>query len=319
MSKMKKRCQYQFELWEECNSNCKFCYLGNSNRITPKETKLENLQIVLDKISNDAFFQEINCLGYIGGEFFQGQIDDKDVKEAFFKVMKRTNQLLKMKKIDEVWISASMTIGNQEDLYDTLSLFDDLSKIWILTSYDTIGRFHSEKMKDKWIENLKKLRNFSKDVKINITSILTGDFIEKYLKDTLDIQEIASQYSCAMFWKPPCAIDRQDDQHKTKQQVNAEINNFFPTRKQFIDFLYKYKSQENDFMYDKLFNMNFRSDYLQKFSHGFHTSHRIKQNHLEETDVGCDVSSCGHSGQYQIYVDSDKCAICDKIAIQKIV
>ena len=74
-----------------------------------------------------------------------------------------------MKKIDEVWISASMTIGNQEDLYDTLSLFDDLSKIWILTSYDTIGRFHSEKMKDKWIENLKKLRNFSKDVKINIT------------------------------------------------------------------------------------------------------------------------------------------------------
>ena len=29
-----------------------------------------------------------------------------------------------------------------------------------------------------------------------------------------------------------------------------------------VDFLYKYKSQENDFMYDKLFNMNFRSDYL---------------------------------------------------------
>ena len=314
----KRRCQYQFELWEECNSKCKFCYLGNSNGITPKEVKLKNLQQVLDKISDIEFFEEINCLGYIGGEFFQGQIDDEDVREAFFRVMQRSNQLLESGIIDEVWISASLTIGNQKDLYDTLSFFSDLRKVWILTSYDTVGRFHSEKMKETWIENLKNLRNFSKEIKINITSILTGDFIDKYLNDELDIEQIASQYDCAMFWKPTCSIDRQDDEHKSKQQVNNIINNFFPTRKQFIDFLYKYKSRETDFMYDKLFNMNFRSDYLQKFSHGFHISHRMKDSHLEVTDAGGDSLPCGHSSQYQIYVDSDKCAICDKEMIQKI-
>jgi hypothetical protein len=49
---MDSRVQYQFELWEECNSRCKFCYLGKANNITPNDIKIKNLTTVLDKISN---------------------------------------------------------------------------------------------------------------------------------------------------------------------------------------------------------------------------------------------------------------------------
>jgi len=32
-------------------------------------------------------------------------------------------------------------------LFETLDLIEEKQNVWILTSYDTIGRFHSEKMK----------------------------------------------------------------------------------------------------------------------------------------------------------------------------
>jgi hypothetical protein len=51
-------------------------------------------------------------------------------------------------------------------------------------------------------------------------------------------------------------------------------------------------------MYEKLFNMQYRSDYLEKFSTGFHVSHRIKSSSVESTDCGTDILSCGHSSQY---------------------
>lgn len=316
---MNNRCQYQFELWEECNSHCKFCYLGSANNFTPDEIKIKNLETILQKISNLTLYKTINGLAYIGGEFFQGQLANNKVKKLFIELMQKSNWLLENKYIDELWISATLTIGDQKDLYNSLNQFTDLSKIWILTSYDTLGRFHSDKMKQLWLANLKNLRTFSSDLKINITSILTGDFISKYINNTLDIQQIAKIYNCSMFWKPPCSIDRQDDKHKTKLEVNKILPMFFPTRKLFLDFLYKYKITESSFLYDKLFNMKYRSDYLEKYTKGFNISHRIKDKAIEETNINCDVLKCGHSTQYQIYSDSDKCVICDKEYIKNII
>lgn len=316
---MNLRHQYQFELWEECNSKCTFCYLGKANNITPKEVKLQNLDTTYKKISDLSLYKKINCLAYIGGEFFQGQLKDLDVRSKFFKLMRKTNELLELQYIDEVWISASLTIGDQIDLYETLKCFSDLSKVWVLTSYDTLGRFHSETMKNNWLKNLAQLRQYSANIKINITSILTGDFIQRYLDNNLDIQTIAENYHCSMFWKPPCSIGRYNETSTmTKYDVNAILPNFFPTRKQFLDFLFKYRAIETEFLYDKLFNMKYRSEYLEKFSDGFKVSHRIREQSVEMMDTGCQVLNCGHSSQYQIYSDSDACVICDKEKIRKL-
>ena len=309
--------QYQFELWEECNSHCKFCYLGSANNKTPDDQKLANLSKAIERISDRTLYDHINCLAYIGGEFFQGQLKDSRVKQKFMELMSKTAALINDGTISSTWISATLMIGQQADLYECLSLFKDLNKVWILTSYDTIGRFHSTKAEQMWKDNLQALRRAFPQLNINITSILTGDFIDKYLNGTLDIQRIAEESRCAMFWKPPCSIDRQDDTHLTKLQVNSILPNFFPLRHKFLSFLLKYKANESDFMYDKLFNMQYRSEYLEKFTKGFHMSHRLKDKYVEATDDGNDILSCGHSGQYQIYADSDACAICDKEKIRK--
>ena len=38
----------QFELWHECNSKCKFCYLGSNNIKTPVSLKLK---AIVDKVN----------------------------------------------------------------------------------------------------------------------------------------------------------------------------------------------------------------------------------------------------------------------------
>ena len=148
--------QLQFELWEECNSKCKFCYLGKANQFTPDSVKLSNLQKTIDKVSDMNIYNDIDCLAYIGGEFFQGQLANKDVRNKFFELMTITSNLVKTNMIKEAWISASLITKLQDGLKETIQMFEDKSKLWILTSYDTVGRFHSQQGLDIWLQNLKK-------------------------------------------------------------------------------------------------------------------------------------------------------------------
>ena len=43
----------QFELWEECNNACKFCFLGSGNRYCSDDIKYESLKSTLAIINND--------------------------------------------------------------------------------------------------------------------------------------------------------------------------------------------------------------------------------------------------------------------------
>lgn len=317
---MTKKGQYQIELWEECNSKCSFCYLGNNNKKISVSQKLQNLNNAIDRISDNSLYEYIDCLGFIGGEFFQGQLCDEQVEKKFLELMAIANKKLIESKIHEVWISASLLIGNQKDLYQVLDVFRmNIDKIWILTSYDTIGRFHTNKQKLGWIQNICKLKNKYSTININITSIVTGDFIEQYLSKTLDLFDIASRYNCSCFLKPAAKIAGFIDD---KIALNSIIPNFFPSRSKMLKFLIEFKMNEPSFMYDKLFNMSYRASYLELYGHRQKFAHRIKDSYQEELDEGNSISNsilpCGHSVQYQCYVDSDRCLICDKKLIQHI-
>lgn len=316
------RRQYQFELWQECNSKCKFCYLGENNGYTPDSKKIENIDQTLKIISNKELYKEINCLAYIGGEFFQGQMKNPNVKNKFLELMSKNNELINEKLIDETWICATLNIGDQQDLFDTLKLFDDTSKVWILTSYDTIGRFHSQKMFKTWENSISKIKALYPNININITSILTGDFIDKYLKDELDLMRIVDKFGCSLFLKPTCPIEHKNGVY-SKIETNKIVPNFFPTREKFLQFLCKFKSKEPEYMYNKLFNMELRSDYLFKYlDKGLTKLHRVKDKSQEITEIGTienNILPCGHSNQYNIYINSDEhCAICDKEQIKNL-
>ena len=312
--------QLQFELWQECGSNCSFCYLGEGNRFTSNELKLKSLQNTLDKISDLSIYKEYDTLSYLGGEFFQGQLRTPELKEKFMELMEKTAWLKDNGYIKNVWLYATMTIGDQKDLYETLEKFKDKKDFWILTSYDTMGRFHTPKMLETWDYNMRHIHELYPDIKFNITSIITGDLIEKYLDGRFSFKEMEEKYHCGFFLKQ-CGLGS----YKTPVEMNKAIGNFFPTREMFLKFLKKYREEESPLMWDKLFNIKYRADSLYR---NFNSdgeqmilNTRYKDSKMEvKTNNPYEslVLPCGHLKVYQAYVDSDKCVICDRNMIESL-
>jgi len=315
--------QIQYELWRECNCKCTYCTLGIDNCLTSNELKLQSMQTAIDEMKQFKS-NEHQTVGFIGGEFFQGQLNTPEIKSKFMELITEANNLLNNNIVKDLWLNASLLIGNQDDLYEAINLINDKTKLWVLTSYDTIGRFHTSKMLDTWKYHMNKLHNDYPEVKLNTTSILTGDFIEKYLNDEFDIEDFKAKYHTNLFLKT--TVKPGHLSHLTKQEINDKIGNFFPKQEKFQEFLFTYYSREGEDEYHKLFSNDLRADEVRK-NFNDENKRNIKfirdKNTLEETidciDEHIDNLPCGHSSIYQSYVDSDDCSICDKQQILDII
>lgn len=309
--------QIQFELWQECNSHCKFCYLGDSNLCTPKKIKLNSIENTIKKLDDPSILDEYDTIGYIGGEFFQGQLNDKDVKDKFMQLMDKTASLLLDNTIRYVWIYATMTIGDQKDLYETLEKFGDCDGVWLLTSYDTIGRFHSSKMEDNWKFHMKNIQNKYPKIRFNVTTILTQDLINKYLNNEFSFKDFCKEFKCEFFFKQ-CGLYKG----MTKEQVIKDFPLFLPKRNSFLEFLKKFKEEESYAAWDKLFNIKYRADALYR---NFNTEDESMVLNIRYKDQKAEIkipkhedakemvlSKCGHAKTYSTYADCDKCMLCDK-------
>lgn len=307
--------QLQFELWTECNSLCKFCYLGQENRCTPDILKISACEKALEKISDLSLYLEYNTLAYLGGEFFQGQLKNPQVKDIFMKLMDKTVWLLNNGYIEKVWLYVTLTIGDQKDLYEVLEKFKNhKGTLWLLTSYDTLGRFHTQKMEENWKYHMKNIHKLYPDILFNITTILSEDCIKKYLNNEISFKEMMKEYNCAFFFKQVGVPDGD------KEGMNKKLPCFIPHRKIFLDFLRKFKKEESPVMWDKLFNIKYRADILYRNGNAEDKQMQLNIRHkdskaeveLDHYSIETELAPCGHMKSYCAYIDSDKCVLCDK-------
>lgn len=311
----------QFELWSECNNNCKFCYLGSTKHHTDNEIKLFNIQNAYKIVSNEDIYITYNCIGFIGGEFFQGQLNTPELKDAFYSLIKKTAEIYNKKLIKQVWITATLTIGDQHDLYNCLKYFNDYDNVWISTSWDLEYRFHSEKQKNTWYHHIKSLKVNYPSIKINVTTILTQALIEHYLNSSFRFYDMAQEYSFTWFFKHPGTFlpwktkGTFEELRKLKIACNEIIPKFFANRQDYIKFLIKFKEQEPKDYFARLYNINLRADTLIKGDNSGHlnTSIRQKDNKLDLPEFN--ALPCGHTFVYSAYIDSDNCILCDTKAI----
>ena len=148
---------FQWELWQECNTACAFCVLGCGYKKTSKERKLKSLIDLKDAIKG-IDFDVYNNISLMGGEFFQGQLNDPEIKEKFLEIIRMCRDLYLDKKIGSIWITATLNLGDQSDLYEVLQVFEDggfrpnpnfvKCGLWICTSWDKEGRFRTKERKD---------------------------------------------------------------------------------------------------------------------------------------------------------------------------
>ena len=324
--------QIQYELWRECNCNCTYCTLGFDNHKTENELKLQSMQTAIDEMKN---FEpdEHQTVGFIGGEFFQGQLNTPEIKSKFMELMDKSRWLLDNDYIENVWINVTLTIGNQNDLYDVLKRFEGhKGNLWLLTSYDTLGRFHSQKMLDNWDYHMKNIHKLYPEIKFNITSILTGDFIEKYLNNEINFTQMMEEYHCSLFFKVPAL---QKEFYKSNKEMNNAIGHFFPTRDLFLEFLTTFRQTEHPDLWNKLFNIAYRADtlYCQENGDDIEITRNKDNDYMEiiidnttnkqlirDKEKQMDyIMDCGHLSTYNSYVDEDGCAICDKLMIEELI
>lgn len=314
----------QFELWQECNNHCAFCYLGTENLKTPIEVKLKSLHNVLEKISDENVIKDYEVISYLGGEFFQGQLNTPEVKEAFFKLMNKTAELYNTNKIEEVWIYATMTTGDQAELFQTLDLFNkEKEGLWVLTSWDTKYRFTEAKLK-VWEDTVARIHKEYPKIKMNTTTIITEDLCKKYLNNEFTFEELSEKYGTAFFFKQ-CGV--HGDIHKVedfRKHKNA-LPEFFTTKDMFRKFLIKFKRQESEIMWDKLFNIQYRADMLYRNFNDdremmLTKRHKDTKNEIElgYNNYEMLTNTCGHLLSYACFKDDDGCAICERNKIQQI-
>ena len=308
----------QYELWQECNNRCTYCTLGRENFYTPERLKIAAINKAIQDIKK-LNKGEVSTLGFIGGEFFQGQLFHPEVKQAFVELIDTSNELLNKGIINELWINATLTIGDQADFFETLNKIDKKDCLWVLTSWDNLGRFHTPKMFEAWQNNLYRIHREYPEVRINITTIITKVFIDDYLSGDFNIADFEQQYHAKLFLKTPVKPD--DLSHRTKYEINDHLRYwFFPREKDFMMFLVTFLEREGESAYDNLFSNDLKAEELHK---NFNIDELrdvvfIRNSDFEEK-LYCDKSlknieqsPCGHSNIYKCFADTDSCAVCLK-------
>ena len=307
----------QFELWENCDNNCTFCYSKLDRVNCTPEQQLQNIKTVSNMLKDPEKIDGYNCVALIGGEFFQGQLADPKVKEAFMDLIKQINQMIVDGLIEEVWLAATLTRENQSDLYEALNYFEDMSKILITTSYDTNGRYHLENGKEIWLNNLKLLKDNYKGITIHTQTIITQAFIDESMNPETNMIMKILQYSLldfklpSLYMKYACTLLKEGDKVRQHRDILMNTLHLYPEkffierREDFIKFIYKIKRIFGNEKLKALCIPEVRSKSLYLLSRDFVNGDRWD---LENND---EMAPCGHMIDSYSYLDSNKCARCD--------
>lgn len=340
-----KRKSFQWEIWSYCNQKCIYCYNGALNLDTIENRQLTSIAD-LNKTIDTFDFNQFNNISIIGGEMFQGECHTKKVSSELLELLKRIAYLYNDKKIGSIWITCTLTKENQEVLYEWLDYCKDnnllmpnseytSSGLWLCTSWDIRGRFHNDKQKEIWHNNMKKIKEKYPFVKFNTTIILMEPFLQAYIDGEFSIKEFAKEYDTTFFFKQPTYtqdiepgirgwdkdVTHDDLFFEVGKKCREEINKkfgfyFFPRRDIVLKFLIKLLKEEGMGIYDRLFNIRYRSDELHRNLN--YDEHDQKNLRFKDSDSESSVedpqmvNKCGHISNYTFYADSNKCCACDK-------
>lgn len=310
----------QFELWQQCNNYCEFCYLGTGNRYVSDEIKLANIERVSKLIDNYLLSstEKFKAIGLIGGEFFQGQLNNPIVKNSFFKLCEKIFIAINEDKISDFWCYCTLTLGEQSDLYTLLDLFAALvdtnkHSFWIQASYDAKGRFNHISKLINWHKHLYNLQKYP-FVKFNITSILTEAFLQDVLSNKFNFKDFQRVYKNTFFLKQPTFTADLE-----KQELLQRLPWFFPKRKTYISFLKKVKL-ENPEIFDEILNINLRSNIMHGQLDEGNLLPQIRDKTTWEEYIPNAENEphlhCGHELYYACYSDSNACCLCDYIKVK---
>ena len=259
MEKFKNKNRFiQFELWKDCSLGCKFCF----NKKQKDVNKIESLQFVLNKL-DDSEMLDYNEIGFIGGEFFNNELKDNDVKQLFYNLFKKLSTM----HFEKIYITGALMYDMQPYLIPFLNYLKKLKileKVLLCTSYDLKYRFYTKEREDFWKNNMLTLHKIYPELKFHTETVITQYFIDSDFNDEFSITEFCNTYHTRLDYIEPTS----GLYYKDKQECMKDIPDFFPTKDSFIDFMMKTGVESNEIDLKTFLSMEIRSNKLYYLDEG---------------------------------------------------
>lgn len=251
----------QFELWKDCKIGCKFC----CNKGQQSVNKIDSLKFVINYLEEDNDINSFNEIGFIGGEFFNGELEDKETKELFYKLF----EILSTKSFKKIYIMTSLIFDlnlyfNEFILY--LKQLNLIDKVLICTSYDLKYRFHTQEREQLWRDNMKYCINQYPLLRLHVEIILTQFFIDAVLSNEFSITDFQNEFHCGIDYMEPSSGLFYTD----KKECASDLPGFFPTKKSYIKFLKKVAIDNKEIDLNTFLSMDVRADKMFYIDGGKH-------------------------------------------------
>ena len=297
----------QYSVWANCCNACDFC-LRKERIPYSKEKQLKRLDRIkknLDYIDWQGQFS--SGISLLGGELYF--IEDKDLQDSFLELIDLIiEKVLKASPNPDVRYS---TVTN--GLYNPEFLIRVLDKIVkacgtkaidINFSYDLMHRYKSEEDRLRVIDNVNLIHN-RYNYCIGIQMILTQNVINLWRNGIDIVQHIEDvmpgNQLCFLYPHPI--------------HTGKKLDDFFFNRSDLFAFLAwlktNYYREYAAFMKSTLNSATYKWTGLKDID----KESVVTQPKL--TDGKEEITECGHSVLYRCYADSDKCMLCDLIALDE--
>ena len=230
----------QYQLWLDCSNNCRFCMNRLEKDVVDKK---ESIDFYIQKIK-EGELKDFTELGIIGGEFFNGQLETKEIHDKFYEFIGLVADHIKEGIIKKFDFTTSLIFKDLSEIYEFLDFINkkcgSLDALLLCTSYDTIYRFHNQKGLELWENAIFSLHEKYPTLKIHVETILTQDFINKVLSGEHDIKAFAKKYNVHVDYIAPLT----DHHGSSRFEVAKILPDFYPTRDSFFAFMQKVSEEK---------------------------------------------------------------------------
>lgn len=249
----------QFELWKDCNNKCLFCF--NDNSCTTDTYKLNRLNFVLNELENP--YSGIDTIGFIGGEFFDGQMKSQELMDKFISVV---NKALCKPEVKRVLITTSLLFLDTRCFTYIFTNLCNLDKVTICTSWDTKYRFNKPWSNLLWEKNIFWVKNNFPNMSIHVEIIPTQYHIDSVLNNEFNIIDFENKYGVRVDYTDV----NSGFKYNNKYDFQKDVPGFFPRRKDFLKFLNKVY-RDGSLTPDRFLNFNNMSTLLWMELNGVYT------------------------------------------------
>ena len=283
----------QVSLWSDCTNDCSFCQLPRDVRF--KTTSLEHKRKRLINAANFAKECSADRIGFIGGEFFQGQL--KGCESEWMRLMEA------LAKSDSNALFTANLIGKPYYLLETLDVLNN--EVTICTSFDQEGRFHSDGARTSWFNNIERLHG--RGVHVVCTVIITQDFLEwdYSLPDWLEVN--FNEPILSTHW-----YKSVDKVHYHESLIRDNQSFSLPKRRTTIEWMKKHPHIAKNYV-------DFGGSHPDDV-YAFDADDELRELWFDyTTSVKYNDPICGHPYPARCYADSDRCMMCDaKLVVESL-